>query len=123
MKLRISPCLYANGVVYHSPALPSYPGVRSPEFPLSVFNSRKVCLARRPKIRLTEMQHAIFEQISRSTTVARRLAQRADLILLAFRRGLNMTIADEIGLARKQVGLSRRRWQDSSNALVAIECR
>ena len=75
------------------------------------------------KIRLTEKQHAILEQIRRSTTVARRLIQRADLILLAFRRGLNMAIADEIGLARKQVGLWRQRWQGSFDALVAIECR
>jgi hypothetical protein len=35
---------------------------------------------------------------------------------------LNVTIAQELGLARKQVGLWRRRWQQSFDALVAIEC-
>jgi hypothetical protein len=35
---------------------------------------------------------------------------------------LNVTIAQDLGLARKQVGLWRRRWQQSFDALVAIEC-
>jgi transposase len=34
-----------------------------------------------------------------------------------------VNIARETGLARKQVGLWRRRWQQSFDALVAIECR
>jgi hypothetical protein len=34
-----------------------------------------------------------------------------------------VAIAKEIGLTRKQAGLWRRRWQQSFDALVAIECR
>jgi len=75
------------------------------------------------KIRLSERQHAILQQIVHSTTAPLRLVQRARLILLAFAQQLNVTIADEIGLARKQVGLWRTRWQASFDALVAIECR
>ena len=52
-----------------------------------------------------------------------RLVQRVSVILMAFAGGLNVTIAAELGLARKQVGLWRRRWQQSYDALVAIECR
>jgi hypothetical protein len=75
------------------------------------------------KIRLTEKQEDILQQIMRSTTAPKRLFQRVGLILLAFVGTLNVTIAEEIGLARKQVGLWRRRWQQSFDALVAIECR
>ena len=42
---------------------------------------------------------------------------------MAFSGFLNVTIAQNLGLARKQVGLWRRRWQQSYDALVAIECR
>jgi transposase-like protein len=74
------------------------------------------------KIRLTEKHHEVLQQISRSRTAAQRLVQRATVILLAFAGSLNETIAEELGLSRKQVGLWRRRWQQSYEALVAIEC-
>jgi hypothetical protein len=41
---------------------------------------------------------------------------------MAFVGAFNVDIANELGLARKQVGLWRRRWQQSFDALVAIEC-
>lgn len=75
------------------------------------------------KIVLSEKQEGILQQIRRSTTAPQRLVQRVGIILLAFRGSLNLDIAREIGLARKQVGLWRRRWQQSFAALVAIECR
>jgi hypothetical protein len=75
------------------------------------------------KIVLTEKQESILRQIHRSTTASQRLAQRAGIILLAFAGSLNVGIANIVGLARKQVGLWRRRWQQSFDALVAIECR
>ena len=75
------------------------------------------------KIMLTEGQQAILQQIIRSTTAPRRLVQRARLIVLAFGGMLNKVIGGAIGLRRKQVGLWRRRWKQSFDALVAIECR
>ena len=75
------------------------------------------------KITLTEKQYDVLQQISGSRTAAKRLVQRATVILLAFAGSLNVTIAAELGLARKQVGLWRCRWQQSYEALVAIECR
>ena len=75
------------------------------------------------KIRLTEKQEDILQQIMRSTTAPKRLGQRVSVILLAFAGAFNGTIANSVGLARKQVGLWRRRWQQSFDALVAIECR
>jgi len=75
------------------------------------------------KIQLTEEQYNVLQQIRRSTTAAQRLIQRVGVILMAFAGTLNVTIAQDLGLARKQVGLWRRRWQESFDALAAIECR
>jgi len=75
------------------------------------------------KVMLSEKQENVLQQITRSAIAPRRLVQRAGVILLAFGGWLNRQIADEIGLGRKQVGLWRRRWQQSFDALVAIECR
>jgi len=75
------------------------------------------------KIMLTEKQQSILQQIHRSRIAPRRLVQRVSVILLAFAGWFNVDIAAEVGLARKQVGLWRRRWRQSFDALVAIECR
>jgi transposase len=75
------------------------------------------------KIKLSEKQQSILEQIKHSTTSPQRLAQRASVILLALAGAVNGDIAREVGLARKQVGRWRRRWQQSFDALIAIECR
>jgi len=75
------------------------------------------------KIQVTEKQLNMLRQIRCSSIAPQRLVQRAGVILMAFAGMLNMMIAQEVGLARKQVGLWRRRWQESFDALVAIECR
>ena len=75
------------------------------------------------KIMLTEKQESILRRIHRSTTASQRLVQRVHIILLAFAGSLNVDIGKIAGLARKQVGVWRRRWQQSFDALVAIECR
>ena len=75
------------------------------------------------KIMLTEEQERVLRRIRRSTTAPQRLVQRAGIILMGFAGLLNVDIAKKSGLARKQVGLWRRRWQQSFGALVAIECR
>jgi transposase len=74
------------------------------------------------KIQLTEKQEKVLQKIVRSTTALQRLVTRASIILLAFSGMLNNDIASETGLGRHQVGLWRRRWQLSFDALVAIEC-
>ncbi len=74
------------------------------------------------KVMCTEKQQSNLEQIWHSTTAPLRLIQRVGAILMAFTGALNVDIADQTGLARKQVGLWRWRWQLSFSALVAIEC-
>lgn len=74
------------------------------------------------KIPLSEKQLEILQQISRETTAPVRLVQRARIILLGFEGRLNEDIAAEVNLHRRQVGVWRRRWRDSFEALIAIEC-
>ncbi len=54
------------------------------------------------KIRLTEKQQAVLEQIASSVTAPQRLIQRARVILLGFARRLNVQIAQEIELDRSR---------------------
>jgi len=75
------------------------------------------------RILLSEKQHEILQIIVKSTTASFRLIQRARIILLSFQRVRNDEIATQVGLSRKQVGLWRRRWKQSFDALVSIECR
>ncbi len=75
------------------------------------------------KVRCTERQQTILERIARATTSSRKIAERAQIILRALDRMLNQDIAAEIGLHPDQVGVWRRRWQQSYDALIAIECR
>ena len=75
------------------------------------------------RILLSEKQLDILQKITRSTTASQRLVQRSRVILLAFERRRNEEIADEVKLHRRQVGLWRRRWKESFDALVSIECR
>lgn len=75
------------------------------------------------KIIVTEKQLAILQQIANATTASSQLIQRANIILLAFAKLFNEEIAKQVRLNRQQVGLWRRRWASSFDALVAIECR
>ena len=75
------------------------------------------------KVVVTEKQHAILQQIANSRTLSKQLVQRSTIILLAFSGMLNTQIAEQVALNRQQVGLWRRRWADSWQALIAIECR
>ena len=51
-----------------------------------------------------------------------RLVQRSRIILFAFDGKSNQEIATLVELGRKQVGLWRRRWKRSFDAIVSVEC-
>ena len=74
------------------------------------------------KIVISERQQAILHSLSRASTVAKCLAQRATVILLAFAGRDNRDIACQVGLERHQLGLWRRRWQAAFPRLIRIEC-
>ena len=73
------------------------------------------------RVVITERQQVVLLQLSRSTTVAFRLRQRAQLILLAFEKRLNRDIAETVQLGTNQVGAWRRRWQHEFERLTLIE--
>src|SRR3954463_1100525 len=71
---------------------------------------------------ISERQQKVLRKLSTATTVAKRLVQRASIILLAFSGVANQDIAKEVGLGRLQGGLWRRRWGDAFPTLTRIEC-
>ena len=73
------------------------------------------------RVVITERQQVVLQQLSRSTTVAFRLRQRAQLILLAFEKRLNRDIAATVQLGTNQVGAWRKRWQQEFDRLTLIE--
>ena len=73
------------------------------------------------RVIITERQQVVLQQLSRSTTVAFRLRQRAQLILLAFEKRLNRDIAETVQLGTNQVGAWRKRWQQEFERLTLIE--
>ena len=66
------------------------------------------------KVVISERQERVLRKLSTATTVAKRLVQRATIILLAFSGVANQDIAKEVGLGRCQVGIWRRRWRSSA---------
>ena len=74
------------------------------------------------KVTITERQQSLLHELSRSRTEAPMISQRASIILLSFAGVRNEEISKEVGLERKQVGLWRRRWRDSWEALTRLEC-
>ena len=64
------------------------------------------------KVIITERQQVVLRKMSTATTVAKRLVQRATIILLAFAGLTNEDIAAQVGLERHQIGL-RQITRDS----------
>src|SRR6476646_3458067 len=65
------------------------------------------------KVRVSEKQLAVLEELSRSRTAAKGIVQRALILVLGFQGLLNEQIAEEVGLNRQQVGVWRKRWRDA----------
>lgn len=75
------------------------------------------------KVRITERQKVVLEELSRSRSESKMIAQRAAIVLQAFDGCLNEDISVTVGLERKQVGVWRRRWQEAWESLTCLECR
>lgn len=71
---------------------------------------------------ITERQQEILQRWVGSRSCPQGLAQRAEIILLAFDGWQNGPIADHRGCERHGVGIWRRRWADAFDTLVRIEC-
>jgi len=74
------------------------------------------------KIRLSEKQQVILQELSRSRTVAQCVVQRSTIILRGFQGWLNEEIAVAVKLNRQQVGVWRQRWREAWESLCVWEC-
>lgn len=74
------------------------------------------------KLVIMERQQATLRTMVRSSTRPQAVAQRAEMILLAFERLSNQEIAERVGCERHAVGPWRHRWADAFQRLVLVEC-
>lgn len=74
------------------------------------------------KVRVSERQWDVLQELSRSRTAAKGIVQRASILVLGVQGLRNEQIATEVGLIRRQVGVWRRRWRDAWDSLCAWEC-
>ena len=74
------------------------------------------------KVRVSEKQLAILQELSRSRTAAKGIIQRASILVLGVQGRLNEQIAVEVGLNRQQVGVWRQRWREAWESLCVWEC-
>ncbi|QDT41597.1 hypothetical protein Pan241w_54080 [Gimesia alba] len=72
-------------------------------------------------IELTSSMHQILSQLAASRNASRAIIVRARIILLAFNKLDNQTISDTVERCPKTVGLWRRRWRDSYQALLQMQ--
>jgi transposase len=74
------------------------------------------------KVRVSEKQLAVLQELSRSRTAAKGIVQRALILVRGVEGLLNEQIAEEVGLNRQQVGVWRKRWRDAWESLCVWEC-
>jgi hypothetical protein len=74
------------------------------------------------RVRVTEKQLAILQELRRSRIEAEGIVQRASILVLGFQGLLNERIALDVGLNRQQVGIWRRRRREAWSPLCAWEC-
>jgi transposase len=74
------------------------------------------------KVRVSERQWDLLQELSRSRTVAKGMVQRALILVLGVQGLLNEQIAEQVGLNRQQVGVWRQRWREAWESLCAWEC-
>ncbi len=74
------------------------------------------------RIQVTERQMELLEEIVASRTVAVRLAQRAQIVLLAFQKHNNEEVGELVGLNPQQVSVWRKRWKADWERLISVEC-
>lgn len=74
------------------------------------------------KIKMTEKQQVVLDELCCSRTASRAIVQRASIVVLGFQGLQNEQIARRVGLNAHQVGVWRRRWRDSWEKLCVWEC-
>jgi transposase len=73
------------------------------------------------KVSLTDHMFEILSKLSSSRNVGTAVVLRASVILLAFQKQFNQEIAIQLGISSETVGLWRRRWRNSYDALLRMQ--
>jgi transposase len=73
------------------------------------------------KTQLTTRIYEILCQLSSSRNIGNAIVVRAKIILMSFEKHYNQSIARQLELSAKTVGLWRRRWRDSFAALLRMQ--
>src|ERR1700683_5397742 len=73
------------------------------------------------KVRVSEKQLAVLQELSRSRTAAKGIVQRALILVLGVQGLRNEQIAVEVGLNRQQVGVWRQGGRNAWDSLCAWE--
>jgi transposase len=74
------------------------------------------------KVQLTTDMQEVLRQLSLSRIIGTSVVQRARIILMAFEKEDNQSIGRRLEISAKTVGKWRRRWRDSFEALVWMQC-
>jgi transposase len=73
------------------------------------------------KIQLTTDMYEILREVSASRNIGNSVVTRAKIILMAFEKENNQRISRVVGLCAKTVGVWRRRWRASFEALLQMQ--
>ncbi len=73
------------------------------------------------KTPLTERMQEILRQLASSRNIGNSIVTRAKIILMAFQKYDNQEIGCRLGFSGKMVGIWRRRWRDSFEALLQMQ--
>jgi transposase len=76
-----------------------------------------------PAIELTDEQEGELTRLARSKRTSVRLAQRAQIVLLAAQGLQNKDIAEQLGIGRVQVARWRERYLESGCKALSGICR
>src|SRR5438445_10556295 len=79
-------------------------------------------MPRESRVIISERQQDYLRRLAESRTCPRELAQRARMILFAYEKCNNATIADRLGCERATVSAWRNRWAERFAHLVHVEC-
>jgi hypothetical protein len=74
------------------------------------------------KVKASEKQLDLLQEMSRSRTLSKGIIQRATILVMGFQGQLNSQIAEQVGLNRQQVGIWRQRWREAWESLCVWEC-
>ena len=79
-------------------------------------------MPRKVRVVISERQQEYLRRLTQSDSCPPEIADRAHIVLFAYDKCNNATIADRLGCGRRTVREWRNRWAGGFDRLVRIEC-